>query len=220
VLRDVLLATLWPEEEPEIANNRLRVAMHHLRQVCVAPGVKVDREEVVVFRDGCYMFNPQIRVWTDVEAFDAAWKAGARLERLGQLAQAIPFYERAEAMYRGDYFQDDPFEDWMLVRREELKESYLKVVGKLSHYWFDHGALENAIDGWKKILLKDPWREDVYRQLMVCFAKNGQRGLALHWYDLCVQVLQKELQLGPEPETLELYARIRQNQEIGEDLES
>jgi DNA-binding SARP family transcriptional activator len=214
VPRDVLLETLWPEEDPDVANNRLRVAMHHLRQVCVTFDKDTEPGELVIFRDGCYLFNPTIPLWTDVEAFDAAWKAGARIERSGDLQRAIPHYESAERLYRGDYFEDDSFEDWMLVRREELKETYLRVLDKLSHYWFEQGAIENAIDGWKKILVKDPWREDVYRHLMVSFAKSGQRGIALHWFALCAHVLDRELHLQPEPETLELNERIRHGQAI------
>jgi DNA-binding SARP family transcriptional activator len=214
VPRDVLLEALWPEEDPDVANNRLRVAMHHLRQVCVPAEGDAELGELVIFRDGCYMFNPAIPVWTDVEAFDAAWKAGARIERSGDLPRAIPHYEAAERLYRGDYFEDDSFEDWMLVRREELKETYLRVQDKLSHHWFAQGAIENAIDGWKKILVKDPWREDVYRHLMVSFARSGQRGVALHWFDLCTQVLDRELRLQPEPETLALHEQIRRGEVV------
>jgi DNA-binding SARP family transcriptional activator len=217
VLRDVLLEALWPEDDPDVANNRLKVAMHHLRQNRAAGDAEGEHGEYVIFRDGCYMFSPHLPVWTDVEAFEAAWKTGARLERSGRPEQAIPFFEQAEALYRGDYFEDDRFEEWMLVRREELKETYLRILDKLSHFWLRQGVLESAIDGWKKILVKDPWREDVYRHLMVCFARNGQRGLALHWYDVCVQVLEKELQLAPEPETITLYNRIRRGEPVGDD---
>ena len=98
-----------------------------------------------------------------------------------------------------------------------MKETFLRILDKLSHFWLRQGTLESAIDGWKKILVKDPWREDVYRHLMVCFARNGQRGVALNWYDVCVRVLEKELQLAPEPETVTLYNRIRRNEPVGPD---
>jgi DNA-binding SARP family transcriptional activator len=214
VRRDVLLQALWPEEDPNVANNRLKVAMHHLRQVPTTSSGEFQHGEFVLFGDGCYMFNPHLPVWTDVEAFDEAWRAGLRFERSGHSEQAIPCFERAESLYRGDYFEDDQFEEWMLVRREELKETYLQILDRLSHFWLRLGVLETAIEGWKKILVKDPWREDVYRQLMVCFARNGQRGVALRWYDICAQVLEKELQLTPEPETTALYHRLRRNEPL------
>jgi DNA-binding SARP family transcriptional activator len=214
VARDVLLEALWPEEDPEVANNRLRVAMHHLRRVYAGSDGDGDQGDVVIFREGCYMFNPAMPVWTDVEAFDAAWKAGARIERAGDLLRAVPFYESAERLYRGDYFEEESFEDWMLVRREGLKETYLRILDKLSHFWLERGEIDSAIDGWKKILVKDPWREDVYRNLMVSFARAGQRAVALRWFDLCAQVLDKELHLGPESETLDLRERIRRGASV------
>jgi DNA-binding SARP family transcriptional activator len=214
VLRDVLLEALWPNEDPDIANNRLRVAMHHLRHVSTANPNAEGHDELVTYKDGCYRFNPNVPVWTDVEAFESAWKAGSRAEKHGDVDRAISCFEEAEGLYRGEYFEEDRFEDWLLVKREALKETYLRVLGKLSCHSYQRGAFDTAADGWKKILEKDPWREDVYRNLMICHARRGQRGLALHWFDLCTQVLANELHLQPEPETAGLANRIRQNEEI------
>lgn len=216
VLRDVLLEVLWPETEPHIANNRLKVAMHHLRQAFALRGPDHDCGEYILFHNGCYLFNPNITVWTDVEAFEGHWRQGMRLERAGRLAEAIPFYLQAEMLYRGDFLAEDLFEEWTLVRREELKDLYLMTLDKLSRYWLQTGNADRAIEGWKKIIAKDPWREDAYRHLMVCFARCRQRELALRWYDLCVQTLQTQLGLEPEPETVALYQRIRSGESLSE----
>jgi DNA-binding SARP family transcriptional activator len=207
VLRDVLLEMLWPETDPDVANNRLRVALHHLRQVCTA--VSGEGGDCVVFRDGGYMLNPRAQVWTDVDAFEAAWRAGVRHERADQPAQAIAVFAQALPLYRGDYLEEDPFEEWTLLRREELKDVYLTMLGKLSDHWLQVGELEQATEGWTKILAKDPCREDAYRQLMLCCTKRGQRALALRWYDLCVQFLREQLHVEPEPATVALYRSIR-----------
>jgi DNA-binding SARP family transcriptional activator len=214
VLRDVLLEVLWPEADPQVANNRLRVAMHHLRQAC-STSARRGLGECVVFRDGCYAFNGRLEVWTDVEAFEAAWQAGARLERAGRIAEAVLCYDQAESLYRGDYLEEDPFEEWTLLRREELRGIYLTILGKLSDHWLRSGDLERAMAGWNTILARDPCREDAYRQLMLCSARVGQRSAALRWYDLCAQVLREQLRLAPEPETAELYRRIRAGEEVG-----
>jgi DNA-binding SARP family transcriptional activator len=208
VLRDVLLEALWPETAPGVANNRLKVALHHLRQVCAA-AAGPERGECVVFRDGGYVLNPRVRVWTDLEAFEAAWRAGARLERAGQPARAVPFFAEAVALYRGDYLEEDPFEEWTLLRREELKDLYLTMLGKLSAHWLQAGELERATEGWTRILDKDPCREDAYRQLMLCCARRGQRALALRWYELCARFLRDQLRVDPEPATVALYRALR-----------
>ncbi len=214
VPREVLLEALWPEADPGVANNRLKVAMHHLRQTFVSKGCSSRCEGCVVFRDGCYLFNPQIRVSTDVEAFEQAWQSGVQLERAGRLMEAIPFYLQAEALYRGDLLEEDLYEEWTLLRREELKDSFLTVLDKLSRYWLQIGNLDDAVEGWKKILTRDPWREDVYRRIMACSAFRGQRGLALRWYEMCTQALQSQLNIQPEPETVALQQRILAGEDV------
>ncbi|MBI4786725.1 MAG: winged helix-turn-helix domain-containing protein [Chloroflexi bacterium] len=216
VQRDVLLEAIWPQTQPAVANNRLKVAMHHLRQAFVTKDCNPRCEGCVLFRDGCYLFNPDINVWTDIEQFEKSWQTGVGLERAGQLIQAIPHYLQAESLYRGDLLEEDAFEEWTLIRREELKDTYLTILDKLSNYWLQIGNLDDAIEGWKKILAKDPWREDIYRRLMECNARRGQRGLALRWYEICAQALQTQLNLGPEPETVALHQRILAGEDISD----
>lgn len=214
VPRDTLLEALWPETDPAVANNRLKVAMHHLRQVCVALEERAGCDECVIYRDGCYRFNPDLPLWTDVDAFTRAWREGSRSERAGQVEAAMAAYAQAEALYRGDYFEEEPFAEWALLRREELKETYLTILGKLSRHRARAGDLDGAIAGWMAILARDPWREDVYRDLMIGFARRGQRALALHWFQVCARVLQAQLQLEPEPETVALHERIRRGDDL------
>ncbi len=214
VPREVLIEALWPQADPTVANNRLKVAVHHLRQAFVSPACSPHCEGCVVFRDGCYLFSPHIQVWTDILAFEQAWQSGVQLERSGRLMDAIPFYLQAESLYRGELLEEDLYEEWTLLRREELKDSYLTVLDKLSRYWLQIGNLDDAIEGWKKILQRDPWREDVYRRIMACSAHRGQRGLALRWYELCAHALQSQLNITPEPETTALQQRILAGEDV------
>jgi len=213
ISRDVLLEVLWPEAAPDIANNRLKVAIYHLRQA-FALAVSAENEPVILFQDGHYCFNPQLRVWTDVEAFRGNWQTGLRLERSGARSEAIPFYQQAVQLYRGDFLEEDRFEEWTLALREELRDTYLMALDKLSHYWFQAGQLEQAVEGWKKIIAVDAWREDIYRHLMVCYSRSGQVGLALYWYNQCVQVLRDQLDLPPMAETVALCERIRAGERV------
>jgi LuxR family transcriptional regulator, maltose regulon positive regulatory protein len=216
VPRDVLVEAVWPETDPAIANNRLKVAMHHLRQTFVTKGCSPHCEGCVVFRDGCYLFNPGIGVWTDVQAFEQAWQKGQGLARDGRAAEAITFYLQAASLYRGDLFEQDPYDEWTLIRRAELRDTFLSILDKVSRYWLQIGRLDDAIEGWTKILVKDPWREDIYRRLMVCNVQRGQRGLALRWFETCTRALETQLNVGPEPETVALHRRILAGEQVSE----
>ncbi len=215
VHRDALLEVVWPGVDPRVANNRLKVVAHHLRQICTPDPAQPDGPSPLQYRDGWYMLGGAVPVWTDVEAFEGAWRAGLHAERTGRRDEAIASFAQMERLYRGDYLEEDPYEEWTLLRREELKDLYLAALEKLAAYREEAGELELASETWSKILAKDPYREDVYRWLMLCSAKRGNRGRAHYWYQLCARLLREHLQVEPEPETAELHLRILQGRALG-----
>jgi DNA-binding SARP family transcriptional activator len=88
------------------------------------------------------------------------------------------------------------------------------VLERLSVCWLKTGRPNRAIEALKSILLTDPWREDIYRHLMIAQVRSGNRTAALQWYDRCVQVLDEEFHIGPEPETRWMYERICAGEDI------
>ncbi|HVC32369.1 MAG TPA: BTAD domain-containing putative transcriptional regulator [Chloroflexota bacterium] len=213
VPRDVLIDLLWPEADPQIAVNGLRVALHALRQA-LGEGERESRSggEYIVFESGNYSVNPLAGLWVDADEFDEHFATGLRLERRGQVAAARCHYEQAEAVYRDDYLLEDLYEDWTLVRREELKDQYLMVLTKLADGCLREGDAEGCIVRCHKILQKDACREDAYRRLMRCYAQLGQRSQALHWFGLCTRTLRQELDVAPSEQTMDLYQKITTGQ--------
>ncbi|MEW6233430.1 MAG: BTAD domain-containing putative transcriptional regulator [Chloroflexota bacterium] len=211
--REVLIETLWPDSDPQAANNRLKVALHALRQA-LAGSPNSRGIDYILYQDGSYSLNPQIGLWVDAEAFEGHCQAGQRLEMEGKSAEAMRHYALAEDLYRGNYLEEDPYEEWTLIRREALKDLYLTILGRLSDYAMEMGEYTSCILRSQKILANDPCREDAYRQLMRCYSRVGQRSQALHWYDLCVKTLRKELAITPEAATTELYHKLRREEEI------
>ena len=59
VQRDVLLTALWPDIDPETANNRLKVAIHHLRHSLSERPGDHPLDPGIVFRDGGYTLEPE-----------------------------------------------------------------------------------------------------------------------------------------------------------------
>ena len=103
--REALLEALWPEEDPQVTSNRLRVSLtslrHQLEPPGVAPGSVIDTS-----RAG-YVHLHAESVWCDVAAFTAALKRGDR-EAAALLASVGP-------LLPGFY------DDWILTERERLE---------------------------------------------------------------------------------------------------
>ncbi|HXK39567.1 MAG TPA: AAA family ATPase, partial [Candidatus Paceibacterota bacterium] len=97
-----------------------------------------------------------------------------------------------------------------MTERERLHELALDASARLlSHQLkndFDEGAIQTAL----RLLALDPLQEAVHRVLMRLYFKNRRRGAALMQYQRCVEILQRELGVQPEPETKQLYQDILQ----------
>lgn len=219
VPKDVLMEALWPGYPPEAAGNNLKAAVYALRQTISSSWLEARRNNkngflLLLFSEGNYTLNPEMELQVDVEEFQQRWTTGRRLEKEGKYAEAISEYQMAERLYRGDYLEDDLYEDWTLLQREALKDTYLTILAKLAENSFKETDLQGCIAYCQKILAKDSCREDAYRQLMGCYSRLGQRHRALRWYELCAKAIKRELGVAPENQTTDLYQRLLRQEHI------
>ncbi|HLO15138.1 MAG TPA: BTAD domain-containing putative transcriptional regulator [Anaerolineales bacterium] len=208
--REVLMDTFWPDAEPEMARNNLNVAMHSLRRALR----KIVFLPVIIFEDGSYGLDPNLQVWLDVEEFERCVKAGQRLEARNQLTAAVTEYETAISLYQGDFLEQNPYEEWTVIDREHLRIAYLDTLDRLSHIYFGQERYAACITICQLILARDSCREDAHCLLMRCYSRQGQYHLALRQYQICVEVLQRELDIDPAWETTEFYEKIRRHEQI------
>jgi DNA-binding SARP family transcriptional activator len=212
--KDVLIETLWPDSAPDLANNNLKVTMHALRQTLNPLSDGGHNFPYVLIRDGNYLINPKVDMWVDVEDFEHHWMTGRRLEKKGKLAEAIREYELAEGLYRGNYLEDDPYEEWMLLRREALKDIYFSALSKLADHSMETADYDSCIVYCQKILARDSCREDAYRRLMQSHSRLGQRNRALQWYELCQSTIKTELDIAPDRQTSALHHKLLNDERI------
>lgn len=206
VARDELAEVFWPGSSPAAARNSLNTSLSILRSSL--RDVLGDLP-VVVHRDGAYVIDPHLDLTVDAEEFEAAAADGARLRRDGDVEGAARTYRRALALYGGDLFEDDPYEDWIAARRRYLRETHLTVLGELADCESALGDPSAAIALCRQALLVEPEREYLHRRLMACYARVGQRALALRQLEVCADALRRRLHTEPSAETLALYERIR-----------
>lgn len=208
VPKDVLMEALWPGCDSSLANNNLKATVRALRQTLSSPHDADDDFTWVVYEGGNYHVNTKADLWSDAEQFEYHWKRGWDLEREGNTAEAVVEYKSAEALYEGDYLEEDLYEEWTLLRREALKDNYLALLSKLGDYCMEIGDCENAISYCQKIIARDCCREDAYRRLMICYSRLGNRNRALEWYRICEKTIKAELDLSPDHQTQALYRRL------------
>jgi DNA-binding SARP family transcriptional activator len=204
--KEVLMDRFWPDHNQNSARNNLNVAVYCLRQT-----LKEEHSNFVhiLFQNGCYFFNHDLEIHVDTEIFEQHIKEADRLMNQHKITEAIEKYKLAESIYQGEFLAEDLYEEWSLDLREYYKFLYIKLLGKLSEFYYREHALEDCIAVNQKITAIEIGDEEAHRRLMECFAQLNQRHLALRQYQLCENILAKEFDLKPSQETVALYRQIK-----------
>ena len=213
VSQDILMEWLWPESGLRRARWSLNSAVYALRKV-LGEKLPVDLSGCVVLDGGRYHLSPGLGIRSDVREFDAFCERGRRLERTGEIEEAIGEYEAAVGLYRGDYLVEDLYEDWTMIERERLAGGYVNVLERMSYYYLDDGQLQKSAELCYRILHKDPYHEESYRRLMRCYSRLGLKSRAAQQYELCRRMLGRLYGTSPAVETQNLYGRILRGEAI------
>jgi DNA-binding SARP family transcriptional activator len=204
--RDVLASLLWSDYPQERARGCLNTALWRLRQFLEPPGVPPGRF-LISTTMGELLFNCREDVWIDVVEFEQTIKTATAIPCETAPAEIAHDLENATDLYKGDLLAGC-YCDWALRERERLREYYIDALFYLLGYYQSQNQYEKAIGWGQTILMHDPLREDVHRQLMSLYFENGQRTLAIRQFQRCGEVLESELGIPPMPETQGLFEQI------------
>ena len=210
--RQALAALLWPDDDPAAARAGVRRMLWVLNKSLGSGWLEVDQQTV--------MLPPQADLWLDVSRFRELLAAGQQHgHTTGQVCPACrePLSE-AVALVRGDFLAgftlpDSPnFDAWQTFETESLRRELASALERLVQLLAQAGELgEPAINLARRWLALDPLHEPAHRQLMQLYGWTGQPAAALQQYQICVQVLEQELDVSPSAETTGLYEAIKAN---------
>ncbi len=188
-----LAGVLWPDSEGAQARTNLRRELHHLRALL--------GERTCLQVDGsslCWRSDPDVVV--DVLEFRTAYHdtiaAIGSSHRDGVEAHG----GRALALFRGPFLAGC-YDDWALAVREELRRTCVDLCDKVVGYWLTHGDPASALVFARRRVLLDDLDEPGYRLLMKAQRATGDRAGAMRTYHRCASVLERELGIGPSPQT-------------------
>jgi ATP/maltotriose-dependent transcriptional regulator MalT/DNA-binding SARP family transcriptional activator len=209
VPREQILETLWPEMEPDMGSNNLRVTLNRLSKA-LEPERPDGAPPTYTSQQGeTFTFNLNSDHWLDASEFDKLVAEGQRADHAGQRQVAIAAFRRAIQLYNGPYLPDSLYEDWTVIERERLAMLFSDAAIRLGSLLLDEGQAHEAIGmGWR-VLEADQTNEAAYRLLMRAHAYLGERSTALRLYARCVHVLKQELGVEPMVETEALYQTLR-----------
>ena len=205
--RERLIEYLWPDTNMRSGWERLKVVICFLRKQLRAGGLS---EEAVETTDKSYLLRRDA-VWVDTEAFEKLAFEGRELEKKGKITEALTHFENAKSLYRGDFMEGDPYEDWWAEERERLCEIYLEMMGGLARCHAEQGNLVDAAQVCRTVLFREPCRESFLQNLIRYLARLGRYDLMEAQFQKWQHVLAEDFGLEPTPETLRLYQELLGN---------
>ena len=204
--REVLAGLFWGESNENRARSSLSTTLWRLRKI-LEPGSTPAGAYLITTPGGDIGFNRESDHWIDVEIFEDRIKSilNRPYNTLDEIE--VSQLEHSLRLYKGELLEGF-YDDWALRERERLRSLFVKGQIHLLHYYSHHSAWDQGLACAQNILNLDPLREEIHREMMRLYFKNGQRALALKQYEKCRDTLAAELEVSPMEETQILYARI------------
>lgn len=213
--RESLASLLWPEQPEERARQSLRQALSNLRQVLAGK----ESSPILAVTNSDVQISAQAEIWVDVQAFRSLIRE-CRDHAHAQLETCLPCLRRqqdAAKLYAGEFLagfglpDSPPFDEWLLLTRENLQIEAVQTLALLAEYEERRGGFSAARQYALQQVRLEPWREEAYAQVMRLLAYDGQRSAALAQYAACRRALESELGLEPTQSTRLLAEAIQKD---------
>ena len=119
---------------------------------------------------------------------------------------SINHVRNAADIYRGNLLEGfstgiQTFDDWLTERRLAYWRGAVTIFGRLLAAQVDAGWWESAVETAGKLLSLDPTQEVVHRMLMRLQLEQGRPDSAMRRYQECADILRREFNREPSPET-------------------
>ena len=139
-------------------------------------------------------------VQTDLRALEEFVAAAEAATATGDLGGATDEYERALAVWRGDYLEEFADSEWAGLARDSVRNYAVGSFVRAANVALGAGRNETAITAAERTLVIEPWSEEAFRVLIAARFAAGDRVGAMRAFEQCDAMLE-DLGVGRSPET-------------------
>jgi predicted ATPase/DNA-binding SARP family transcriptional activator len=201
--REQIGLDFWPDASAAQVKNNFHVTLHHVRKA-------IGRASLIRYEQGRYRVAVEEGVDFDAARFeDHARAALRRLREAPDDKGAVEALRKAVDLHRGPFLETESVGDWHLALRDRLSRLHEEALLALGDHHQARGEHAQAAEAYRSLVARNPLHEEAVRRLVVALARDGRRAEALRVVDRLARDLATELDAEPEPETLELVARVR-----------
>lgn len=198
VPNEVLIELLWPDNEGIDCSHNLHAVVHLARRALRTESTpKSSKESPIRHSNGLYWLQKDDIAFMDIRDFEEHVESSRQLEHEDQAA-ALSSCEHALKLYRGDFLQEDLYEDWTIPLRERYRDMYvdvsLRAAALLVACRHDHNA---ALHICRQIVETEPYREEGHQALISALVEAERYSEAITAYKQYADMLRNEFGLEP-----------------------
>jgi LuxR family maltose regulon positive regulatory protein len=206
--KDVLMELVWPYSPPASASKNLNMALSSLRKT-LEPEAGRGQSSYLVTSGDTLLLNLGKGGWVDFKLFRNKLSEGRDARMLGDRDLYLTRFCEADELYRGDFLEEDLYEDWCCGERERLQEERLSLLSDICEEHLRRGRTDEALLYSERAIQFDSGREGLYRGRMEIYSRLGDRSGIERTYRRCCSYLKDTYDVSPSPETEKLYHSLR-----------
>jgi ATP/maltotriose-dependent transcriptional regulator MalT/DNA-binding SARP family transcriptional activator len=189
--RERICLAFWPDGSPKRVRQSFHTTLYRARQAL--------GENAITFEDDLYQINPELDLWCDAREFENLAKQTRLLSPRD--ARTEDLWHKAVSLYRGEFLPSIT-QDWAAARRDVYHETYLEALIGLAECARARKNYREAILAFKRALELEPYREDIHRAIMTCYANLGEKKqIHAHLHRL-QELFRHDLAVEPSTETI------------------
>ena len=205
---EIILENLYPDETYKNPKNTIQNIVYRLRKLLKDDDFFKNYDCNIVFSNGCYSLLLNKDVFVDSSIFEQCIQK-AEVSSRENSDEAIELYEKALALYKGDYFPELVYEDWVTPKRNYLRRQYIQSALHLIRLLQKNKEYEKCIKICDKVLLVEPYEEDVHISFIENLIENGNIKDAQNHYGYYTSMLYKQFGIKPTTELQQVYKLLK-----------
>ncbi|CAN7258920.1 tetratricopeptide repeat protein [Phyllobacterium sp. LjRoot231] len=192
ISRSKLAGLLWAEQTEDHARNSLRQGFFSVRRAVEGHGPApflMDADSAWIERD---------EIVSDVQIL------------VGAATDQLPFVlDKLEGEFlEGLKFNDETLDEWLRIERDRHRTLLIDFLTSVADCVENAGDTQQSLQIARCLLRHDPYHEPSHRVILRNHLERGERGRAIGHYDTMRALLQSDLAVSPDAETLNLMDRI------------
>lgn len=189
-----IMDSIWPELEPDRARRTLATHLSAVRRALELPGL--------FQRVGdAYRLGSPEEVSLDMVDYEEAAATALESLKSNDKAASLTLLEKAESLYRGDFLEEDLYEEFVEHRRVQLRQLQERVLETLADVHLQQHHYEQAIQRYRRLLASQDPMEQVFPKLFRCYEALGDRQGIRKEFETLRARLQECLGVEPQDST-------------------